>query len=559
MADVDLPVFSFRPNWKEGVDETLSFLTDVLRSKTGAEQRRQLRSTPRRIINADFLLIGAERTYWDLFINRLGGQEMTIPLYWDIVTLTSAVVAGFTDRIDFDTTYREFQAGDLAILIQKDARFFETVEISAVDGTGIDLVAPVASTWPAGTTLMPLRRGLIDDYGELNHKSAKVATISVRLALTAPNPWTPDVDPATVYASLPVFSEEPNWADDVTVQHTRDTVKLDNQVGIPYQVDLLSRSLVGQSHRWFMNGRDKLGLFRDLLYRRAGRVGSFWLPTFKADLTLVSDALSTATQITVENVGLNYTEAPTEGREYIAIRHSAGTIYRKITSVLPGLTSTTERVNLDAQLGLALSPGQVRKISFMDTARFDQDDFQITHHNGIDGLHECSAGFRTFRNIRTFPTPIDYPIEESEMSGVACGVDADYACYTLAPYEGWEWEWVWTTTRAAGGSPPPDWLFCTLTYPSGGNYASNSGGANPGGPKVSFSQYKEGDTAYQVLRMLNVPGPGSYFVIMDPPNLYPSCHFYLTGRYYQDPLPTVYKDLGTHSGGAARSGSFDIV
>lgn len=442
MADIDLPVFSFRPDWKAGVTERVSFLTNVLRSKSGAEQRTQNRATPRRTIEADFLLVDNERTFFDVFMSRLGGQEVMAPLYWDIVTLQSAAVADTTARIVCDTSWREFRAGGLAILQRKDAQEYEVVEIESIDSTGMNLADPVTRNWPVGTLLMPLRRMLIDDMGAPSQPSAAVATVTVRLLSNSPNPWTPQTDPATVYAGLPVFAEEPNWVDGMDVSFDRDTTRFDNLTGRLYQVDPLTRFFVGQGHRWFLHGRQKLGEFRDLIYRRAGRLGAFWLPTFKADLRLASPAVSAATQITVEKAGLDYADVPHDGREYLAIRHDGGTIYRRITSVLPGLTTTTERVNLDLPVGLDLAPGQVRKISFMDAARFDQDDFEITHHAGIDGLHECSASFRTFSNARTAPSPISYPIAAAIKTNEPCG-EAEDNCYKV-PWNGWTYHLVHT-------------------------------------------------------------------------------------------------------------------
>lgn len=421
MADSDLPVWSFRANWKDGVTERLEFLTDVIRAQEGAEQRRCLRVLPRRTIEADFLLRGPERTFYDLFINRLGGATMMIPLYWDVTALSAATVATTTTRIDFDNTLREFAVG-LAIIMGKTALDYEVVEIESMDASGVNLADPTTRSWPVGSKLMPLRRGIIDDVGTPTFLAGGVATISARFLLTVPNLWTPPGDPAPVYDGRPVFLDEPNWVDPLTTSYDRETVRLDTTLGIPYQTDSLGRALLGQSHRWFLNGREKLAGFRDLLYRRKGRAGSFWLPTFKHDLRLTNSPGSGATQITVENVGYRYTGGPTSGRQYIAIKHSGGTILRKVTSVLPGLTAATERLNLDAPLGLALSPGQVLRISFADVARFDQDDFEIQHHAGIDGLAECNATFRTFKATRTAPLPISFPIPLGIQNGLPCGV-----------------------------------------------------------------------------------------------------------------------------------------
>lgn len=411
MADIDLPVFSFRANWREPMAERLAFLTDVLAASEGAEQRRSVRQTPRRSFEADFLLTGRERTFWDLFINALGGGEVVAPLYWETVTIPATLTATVSDRINFDTTLREWthHAGYLALLIGNSALDYEVVEIAAVDAGGVDLTAPPARSWPKGTRLLPLRRAVLDQVGDVEQPSAGVGRVTAQLRIVGPNPWTPAADASPVYLGLPVFLSEPNWVEDLTAQQDREIALLDTGVGVTYQVDATGRVLLGQSHRWFLPGRENLAAFRDLIYRHRGRAGAFWLPTFKADLTLAANVTAAATQIVVENVGYGYTGGPTSGRQYVAIKHSGGTILRKVLSVVPGTTTATEKLNLDAALGLALSPGQVLRISFADTARFDTDEFEIVHYGGVDAHHDASALFRTFKNTRTAPLPIDFP------------------------------------------------------------------------------------------------------------------------------------------------------
>lgn len=429
MADADLPVFSFRANWREPMIERLSFLTDVLAASEGAEQRRSLRPTPRRSFDGDFLLTGPERTFWDLFVNSLGGGEVAVPLYWEVVSLTAPLVALESVRIDFDTSYREwaYHEGLLGLLVGKSALDYELVEIAAVDASGVTLAGSVARAWPRGTKFLPLRRAVIEQIGDLNHQTAATATVSAQFRIVGPNPWTPAVDDSPVYGSLPVFLSEPNWVEDLAVDADREIALLDTDVGLTYQVDTLGRVLLGQAHRWFLTGRQKLAGFRDLIYRHRGRAGAFWLPTFKADFRLVNSPAAGASQIEVENVGFLYTGGPTSGREYIAIKHAGGTILRKITSVEAGSTAATEKLNLDAALGLALSPGLVRRISFADVARFDGDDFDITHYGGVDAHHDATAMFRTFKNTRSSPAPIYDPIPDSFMSDSACGAAEDYS------------------------------------------------------------------------------------------------------------------------------------
>lgn len=411
MADIDLPVFSFRANWREPMVERLAFLTDVLTASEGAEQRRSIRQTPRRSFEADFLLTGRERTFWDLFIHSLGGGEVVAPIYWETVTVSSDLTATVSDRIDFDTTHREwaYHAGYLAMLIGKSALDYEIVEIAAVDAGGVDLTSPPARSWPKGTRLLPLRRAVLDQIGDVQQPSSGVGMVTAEIRVVGPNPWTPAADSSPTYLGLPVFLNEPNWVEDLTMQQSREIALLDTGVGVTHQVDSKGRVFLGQSHRWFLPGRENLAAFRDLIYRHRGRAGAFWLPTFKADLTLAANVTSTATQIVVQNVGYGYTGGPVSGRQYIAIKHAGGTIIRKVLSVVPGTTAETEKLNLDASLGLALSTGQVLRISFADTARFDTDEFEIVHYGGVDAHHDVNAMFRTFKNTRTAPLPIDCP------------------------------------------------------------------------------------------------------------------------------------------------------
>lgn len=521
MADIDLPVFSFRANWENGVTERLSFLTTVLQSSSGAEQRQQVRPTPRRGIEADFLLYGPERAFFDLFANRLGGQEVLIPLYWDIATLTSATVAGTTTRIDFDNTRREFAPG-LAILIRDEALTYEVVQIEATDDAGVDLAVATMSAWPVGTLMMPLRRGLIDDMGNVSHKTAGVATVSVQLLLTTANPWEPLEDDSPVYGGLPVFLDEPNWVDDLDVAFDRQTIRLDNNIGLPYQVDLLGRALLGQAHRWFLDGRESLARFRDLIYRHAGRRGSFWLPTFKHDLRLVNGIASTDTEILVSKVGYDYTGGPTSGREYIAIKHAGGTILRKVTSVGAGMAPGTERVHLDSAVGLALSRGQVLRISFADVGRFDQDEFEFTHHGGLDGLSEVSATFRTFKNTRTSPAPISYPIATAIQAPGACGEAVFDPCDPKPPAVGGLELRLWKFS-----DPGPDPLLINGAQLTGGigssifwgmpSHVPHAGGTVIASPISFGTTYYEAnnpttnpDLQGQVLIQFNEGPPGSW-------------------------------------------------
>ena len=75
-----LPLWTFPPNWNSPIKETLEWLTDVLQSPSGAEQRRALRLAPRRSFTFEVLVHQAQRTRADLWAHVLGAQVPRNPV-----------------------------------------------------------------------------------------------------------------------------------------------------------------------------------------------------------------------------------------------------------------------------------------------------------------------------------------------------------------------------------------------------------------------------------------------------------------------------------------------
>ncbi len=61
-----ITAWPFAPDWSDGVQESLEWLTELLTSTSGVEQRRSLRLSPRRSFEAEFYAEGRERVLLDL-------------------------------------------------------------------------------------------------------------------------------------------------------------------------------------------------------------------------------------------------------------------------------------------------------------------------------------------------------------------------------------------------------------------------------------------------------------------------------------------------------------
>lgn len=436
MAIPALPVWSIRPNWREGILERLEWLTDVLPSSSGAEQRRGLRLTPRRSFEVRFNPTGNERTFMDLWMNRLGSQQCLAPLWHDKAKMTATADAADT-RLDFDNTFREFTTGGYAI-VYVSAFKFEVVEIEGQDDTGIDLAAPLSAAWQRGSAVYPLRVSRIDYDGTLSALTSRVGAATLLFQVEEPNFYSLGDEDMMLYQGHPVLTIAPNRLDPLDQILTRLATMMDGRIGKRHVFDEGERAFSTSMYNWQVHGREQHHLFRQMLYRFNGRQKAIWIPTYNEDITLSDAAVTADTHLKIEHIGFGYVGGPASGREHVLLATSNGRKMLKINAMGASPGAGKERINLSTTVGGNAPAG--RTASFVDVGRLDQDTVEITHHTDSEGTCECSAALKTFKNTRDPSGTIYHPIPIAIMSNSACGEAADESevdnpCSTIFP--GW--------------------------------------------------------------------------------------------------------------------------
>lgn len=554
-ADNELPVWPFQPNWREPITERLSWATVVMTSDSGSEQRYSSRLSPRREFEALFNPTDDTRTFFDLFISELGGQEMMVPLWHDRHKLTTAVTNG-DNRVDCDTEYGEFTDGGLAIILGADAWSHQVVEIDTVDANGFSLSVNATFDWPIGGTILPLRRSRLDLQPALSNITSRVSEVTLRFLLNQANDlpddgaWT-----GLTYSGYPVMTTESDWKNGIDIGFSRITETEDNGTGIAFIRDIADRAFRTKTHTWHLRGRQENWEFRQFLYRMGGRRSPIWMPTGLQDMVVAVTAAAGAGNVNVRQVGLTYVGGPQPGRDRFLASTGEGYQVRQISSLGAPLLPSYERLNLNANLTYTLPAGT--KLSFLEIMRADGDDIELLHHTDVEGVTECSINFRSFNDARVPATPISLALPSDVEDLNPCGTadESETPCLPV-PFEGWAWEWVWVTETPSG---PPGFgtVFSVLNTPNPFSLVSNGSDVDPvNGPKFSYAEEVVGIYYRQIMKMVHMPVSGNYGVIMDPNNLYPYSRFFITGRPYDTLVAGEYwtSDYGT--GGFARSGNF---
>jgi len=369
----DMQPWLFRLNGQ--VLERLEWLTDVIQAFDGSEQRVQLREFPRRGFEYAISVSDRERRLAENLLYSWQARVFAMPVWMDSSTLAADVNAGAT-TINVDTTHRDYHAGGLVGLMISPTEY-EILEIDTVGGSSITLGSATTINWPANETfIFPLRAARMPDQLQLIRFTGADASTRLRWQCVDDSSHTAATE-ATTYRSYPVMLLKPNWTEDLRQDYVRKLQVLDARTSGLFIDDEAGGPILLQSHRWLLNGRAEIDAFRQWLYARKGRLTAFWMPTWAQDFKVVAGIGHSALTIDVEHSG--YTIEVDEGiaRRDIRIELRNGSVYyRRITQSVE-VDADTERLTINAALGVTVTAADIALVSIMHLVRLDADSAEI--------------------------------------------------------------------------------------------------------------------------------------------------------------------------------------
>lgn len=389
--------WAFAPDWGQGVQEQLEWLTDVLASESQAEQRRALRTAPRRELSAPMYVEGRERQLLDLALFGWGSRIWALPIWPDIQRLGTAVPAESL-TIPCATEYLDFRAGGLAMLRAETAFQSEVVEIDSVDAGGLSLKRPTLQGWPVGTRLYPVRTAHLMQQPDLVRLTDQLMQAGVTFQVMEACDW-PELDVAELpaYRGWPVLELRPDETEDLTHQFERLLLTLDSRTALPLVTDVAGRALPITDWRWVDMGRAERAWLRSLLYYLRGRQRAVWVPTHADDLTVVAPTTDTSLTIDVANVGYSRFGQQRVGRRDIRIELVNGQVlYRRIIGASE-IDAEVERLAIDSVLGTAMVPEDIARVCWLVLSRGNADRVTLDHITDSEG---AAAAQVTFRGVR---------------------------------------------------------------------------------------------------------------------------------------------------------------
>jgi hypothetical protein len=365
LADILIP---FAP--EGGMTESLGFLTDVLEKLDGREQRVRLRKYPRRQYGMTLRVDGTERQWLDNVLSGQQAGELYLPLWTQPTLLTSAAALHATS-LTVDATWQsqaEFREGN-RLVVWSDSSTWQMIEIDSLGSGTIGLTDEITRTagYPVGTAVYPVVKVICPRTPSGSIMGLSMADVKIELMCKDNESDIASISGWDTLLGLPYLKDLHLGP---SMGYVYDFAEVDFATGKTEQETRWTEGKQSRSLILVSNDRTTSWDLRCLLYYLAGKWKSFYLPTYLAEVPVIS---LVGTTLTIGNVGYSQYAA---GRTLVRIVTSTEDTVKTVESSSDG--GATEALILDSGV-----TGTVTRVEFVYRVRLDSDDISLTHANGL--------------------------------------------------------------------------------------------------------------------------------------------------------------------------------
>lgn len=353
--------------------ERMDWLTDVLSASSGPTQHRRLRQSPRVTLAVAALEESHARRRLEALLRDNASGLWRAPVAVDACALTSAASA--TDTVlALQTAGARFVEGGYVLLQGADSLAAEVAQVATggVGGSSLTLEAGLASAWPAGTRVTPLRTARLSEFPTFGRFTSDASDV-VDVAFALVEPLDDDAAIAgDTYRSFPVWPFRPVWTSDPQYTPERVLQGVDFEIAPPAVHDLAGVPQARTVMQFTMDTREDVVAFRQALYALAGRWSPAWVPSWVQDMCVVAAVANGATSIDIEGPLLADLDLPDNQRD-IRIELRDGTVlYRRVTGITSP-SAAVERLALDSAIAAGFAVADVLLVSWLTLCTQDTD------------------------------------------------------------------------------------------------------------------------------------------------------------------------------------------
>lgn len=368
----------FFPNWKTPYRETYAYLTEVLVSDSGREQRRAYRVAARRSVEYRSL-VSRDRMRAMRRVLARQGEAIIFADERRRGYLVDQVSAG-SDTAVLDAAYSWAVPGRAIMFEDRTTRERVVRVISAAAGPNLTLADLSPRAWSDGVRVHPTFVGTMNPNLKATYETSEVGELAVSL----------DVEPGTeieiaslaptLFQGVEVFAHRPNWSAALQIESSDPTEWVDYEIGvrsayrlIPYGTDIIQAKHVARTEAEL---NATLGVFM----RAKGRRGEFYMPTWLNDIALAKPTTAGSTTWTVAGHDLFDAYFDDTVHRAFAVRLSTGALhYFRVAGITKSAAGAPQSfIQTTTPAPQTFSPDDIERISWMPICRFGSDELTVS-------------------------------------------------------------------------------------------------------------------------------------------------------------------------------------
>ena len=362
--------------FKAGMNESLSWNTEIITSRDGTEQRIRKRSYPRQSFTTEVFLSRDELSRAGNLVYGWRGKNWALPV-WHESRVSSDVTIGDT-VINVDTMYGDFRVGSL-VLVWSSPRKFDVIDIVEISNTSITVERGINFNF-SSPSIAPIRVGIMNGDPVKEHNGATgymKSSFDVLDNIQIENsPLENQYNGLDVYLNEPILPASNSYVSPINV--------IDYGTGKTERYSHWNNPKVASSFVVPLDSLEDSWSFRMFLHRIAGRAIGFYMPSFENDLRPHGSAFAFSSIIIIDDDQ----DVQTSNRVNIAIKIKNGQwLFREINSI-ENNNNGTLTINIDSPINI--NTDDIEFISYMGEKRLSSDSVSISWESNYVGQSNIS-------------------------------------------------------------------------------------------------------------------------------------------------------------------------
>lgn len=375
MNELSPILWPHRPNWRDTVKMQIAYKTEMILTRTGKEQRRALRTSPRLNLSFTSSLLFDEHRRLVMLLAARQNQPLWMPDF-SRQAKTGAELDLGDNAVQIIGPPTWLAVGAKVAFVGLDA-LAEVLVVESVAGDVATFETNAINKWPAGSKVYPAMTGVLSGGLKEKRLTKRIGEFAVEFDVDPGSEpeYTPPAAPVS-FAGREVFTVEPNWLEAPDIQYDWETQDIDYDSGVIRRhrpVEFGSQTIEAG---FFGQGRAEVTSILDVFHRAKGRRGEFYYPTFAADIPLEGVAFSGGHTFATPGTEVAAAYGTSTVFKAIAIYLADGSVlYRTVNSITPSSGSSV--FSCSGSWPFNLNQNNVVKISWMPVCRFGSDQLSV--------------------------------------------------------------------------------------------------------------------------------------------------------------------------------------